>query len=254
MRFSDLHLLNSGYRRTLQFYMTAPAPCPYIEGKKERKAFTNLSIPDADSVHNTLSQSGFRRSQSIAYRPTCPNCNACRSVRVPVRDFEHGRRWRRILRQNQDIVASPARMQPSREQYRLLKAYLETRHGDGGMASMTFRDYASMIIDSPVESLIIEYRLGEAEDAPLVAASICDILRDGLSMVYSFFDPAHAKRSLGSLMVLEHINRASELGLPHVYLGYWVAQSPKMAYKRQFWPLEVLNGEEWLLMQPPNKA
>ena len=254
MRFGDLHLLNQGYRRTLQFYMTAPAPCPYLEGKKERKAFTNLTIPDADAVHSSLSQLGFRRSQSIAYRPTCPNCNACRSVRVPVRDFIPNRRWRRVLNQNKDIVASPARMQPSREQYRLLKAYLDDRHVDGGMATMTFRDYASMVTDSPVESLIIEYRIGEEADAPLIAASISDVMRDGLSMVYSFFDPAHAKRSLGSLMILEHINRAAELGLPHTYLGYWVAGSPKMEYKRQFWPLEVLNGDEWLLMEPPNKG
>jgi len=229
--------------------MTAPAPCPYLEGKRERKAFTSLVIPDADSVHNLLSNAGFRRSQSIAYRPACPNCNACRSVR----DFEVRRRWRRIHAKNKDVVASPARAQVSREQYRLLKKYLATRHEDGGMAAMNYRDYASMISDSPVQSLIIEYRLGEAPDAPLIAASVSDILRDGLSMVYSFFDPDYASRSLGSLMILEHIDRAAELGLPHVYLGYWVSGSQKMEYKRQFWPLEVLNGEDWQLMPPPDK-
>ena len=253
MRFGDLHLLNQGFRRSLQFYMTASAPCPYIEGKRERKAFTSLAIPDADSVHNLLSNAGFRRSQSIAYRPACPNCNACRSVRVPVRDFETGRRWRRIHKKNSDVVASPARAQVSREQFRLLKKYLALRHQDGGMATMNYRDYASMISDSPVQSLIVEYRLGDAPDAPLIAASVSDILRDGLSMVYSFFDPDHASRSLGSLMILEHISRAAELGLPHVYLGYWVSGSPKMEYKRQFWPLEVLNGEDWQLMPPPDK-
>lgn len=254
MRFGDLHLLNQGYRRTLQFYMTAPAPCPYLEGRKERKAFTNLTIPDADAVHNALSQAGFRRSQTIAYRPTCPSCNACRSVRVPVRDFEPDRRWRRVLSRNRDIVASPARNDANREQFRLLKTYLDARHEDGGMSAMTYRDYASMVSDSPVQSLVIEYRMGDGPDAPLVATSITDILRDGLSMVYSFFDPACSARSLGTLMVLEHIARTAELGLPHLYLGYWVAGSPKMDYKRQYWPLEVLSGDEWRLMDPPQKT
>lgn len=254
MRFGDLHLLNRGYRRTLQFYMTAPAPCPYLEGKRERKAFTNLAISDADSVHNTLTQFGFRRSQSIAYRPTCPNCNACRSVRVLVRDFDMTKRWRRVLSRNKDVIASPARNDARREQYRLLKKYLKTRHEEGGMSGMGFRDYASMVSDSPVQSLVIEYRLGEGPDAPLIGASISDILQDGLSMVYSFFDPDYSNRSLGTLMILEHISRAAELGLPHVYLGYWVKNSPKMDYKRSFQPLEVLSGDEWRLMDQTNNA
>lgn len=251
MKFGDSHLFRQGYRRTLQFYMTAPSPCPYLMGKRERKAFTNLAIPDADLVHNTLSQSGFRRSQSIAYRPACPSCNACRSVRVPVRDFELTKRWRRVVNRNKDIVASPARAVATRQQYRLLKKYLNTRHEAGGMSDMSYRDYNSMLTDSPVQSLLIEYRLGDEPDAPLIGAAISDVLRDGLSMVYSFFDPAYASRSLGSLMVLEHIRRAAELGLPHVYLGYWVEGSGKMDYKRQFTPLEVLEGERWQLMDAP---
>ncbi len=252
MKFGDSHLFQQGYRRTLQFYMTAPAPCPYLEHMKERKAFTNLAISDADAVHNALSHAGFRRSQSIAYRPACPNCNACRSVRVLVREFELSRRWRRLCNRNADIVAKPAASEPSREQYRLLKTYLKARHDEGGMSEMTYRDYASMVADSPVQSLIFEYRLGKAQDAPLVAAAITDVLRDGFSMVYSFFDPAYASRSLGSYMILEHISRAAEHGLPHVYLGYWVKDSPKMNYKRQFWPLEVLNGDRWDIMTDPN--
>lgn len=254
MRFGDLHLLKNRYGRSLQFYITAPAPCPYVSGRLERKAFTTLNVREADDLHNMLSNAGFRRSQSIAYRPACSNCNACRSVRVLVRDFEYDRRWRRVLTKNSGIVASPARAQVSREQYRLLKKYLASRHASGGMTAMTYKDYASMVSDSPVQSLIIEYRLGEEADAPLVAASITDVLRDGLSMVYSFFDPDMASRSLGSLMILEHISRTAELGLPHVYLGYWVSGSSKMDYKRKFRPLEVLKGEEWWLMPPPNKA
>ena len=254
MRFGDLNFLNQGYRQTLQFYMTAPAPCPYIDGNQERKAFTSLDISDADTIHNALSLSGFRRSQSIAYRPACTNCNACRSVRVPVREFEQNKRWRRVYRQNRDILVSPARNHASREQYRLLKKYLDIRHHDGGMSAMTFRDYVSMVNDCPVQNLIIEYRLGDDGDGPLIGATICDVLRDGLSMVYSFFDPAYSQRSLGSCLILDHIERARELGLPHLYLGYWVKGSPKMDYKRQFWPLEILSGDTWNLMAEPNKA
>lgn len=250
MKFGDSSLFQQGYRRTLQFYMTAPAPCPYLPHKRERKAFTNLAIPDADSVHNALSQAGFRRSQSIAYRPACPSCNACRSVRVPVRDFELTRRWRRLQNRNNDIVSKPEHSEASREQYRLLKRYLEARHEEGGMSEMTYRDYVSMVADSPVQSLVLEYRLGEK----LVAAAITDVLRDGLSMVYSFFDPDQSARSLGSYMVLDHIARSADLGLPHLYLGYWVKDSPKMNYKSQFWPLEVLDGESWTLLEQDTKS
>ncbi|MEM9670465.1 MAG: arginyltransferase [Pseudomonadota bacterium] len=248
MKFGDSHLFQPGYRRALRFYMTAPAPCPYLDGMRERKAFTNLSVPDADAVHSLLSESGFRRSQGIAYRPACPRCNACKSVRVPVRDFTFTKRWRRTLRKNSNIVATPVKAVATRQQYRLLKRYLETRHEDGGMADMGFRDYANMVSESPVKSLIVEYRESEDLDAPLIGAAISDVLRDGLSMVYSFFDPKLSSRSLGNYMILEHIQRAATHGLPHVYLGYWVDGSPKMDYKRQYWPLEVLNGETWELM------
>lgn len=249
MKFSDSQLFQTGYRRTLRFYMTAPAPCPYLDGKRERKAFTSLSITDPDNVHSMLSQAGFRRSQGIAYRPACPNCNACRSVRVPVRDFEISKRWRRILNRNAAITARPVRPEASREQFDLLKRYLDRRHPRGGMSEMTFRDYASMVTESPVSSLVMEYRDGPEADAPLIAASISDVLRDGLSMVYSFYDPDLTCRSLGNYMILEHIRRAGEHGLPHVYLGYWIEGSPKMDYKKQYAPLEVLNGDTWQLLE-----
>ncbi len=245
MTFSDAYNQINGFRRTLKFYMTATSPCPYLDGKRERKAFTSLSISDADAVHNALSQSGFRRSQTIAYRPNCPSCNACRSVRVPVRDFEFKRRRRRILSRNKDIIGTPTKSEASREQYRLLKKYLASRHPGGGMSDMSSRDYFSMVNDSPVQGMVLEYRLGDDPDAPLLAAAITDIMRDGLSMVYSFFDPDFSNRSLGNYVILDHIQRTADLGLPHVYLGYWVENSPKMAYKRDFAPLEVLNGDTW---------
>ena len=225
--------------------MTNPSPCPYLPGLKERKAFTNLAIGDADLVHNSLSQAGFRRSQTIAYRPACPRCNACRSVRVPTREFALSRNDRRTLNRNTSLVRRPVESQPSREQYRLLKSYLKSRHDGAGMSDMSYREYSAMVSGSPVQSLIFEYRDGPEEDAPLIAASLTDVLRDGFSMVYTFFDPALSSRGLGHYLILDHILHAQELGLPHVYLGYWVKGSQKMDYKRRYRPLEVLDGDSW---------
>ena len=245
MKLNDSQTFPIGLKRNLRFFLTNPAPCPYLPGKRERKAFTSLAVSDADYLHNTLSQSGFRRSQGIAYRPACPACNACRSVRVDARGFQLSRNQRRVVSRNKDLVRTPVPAQPTRGQFRLLREYLKARHDGGGMSEMTYRDYVNMVSDSPVRSLIFEYRLGEDLDSPLVACSITDVLRDGLSMVYTFFDPKEERRSLGRLMILDHIRQVQELGLPHVYLGYWINGSAKMDYKRDYQPLEVLEGETW---------
>ena len=249
MKIGDSNLLPPGIRQTLRFYLTNPSPCPYLEGKSERKAFTNLAVGDADALHNALSQTGFRRSQGIAYRPACPGCNACRSVRTRVREFELSKSWRRVLNTNADLVREPVEPRATREQFRLLKRYLAGRHEGGGMSAMSYREYASMVNDSPVKSVIFEYRNGPGDDAPLVAASVTDVLSDGLSMVYTFFDPSTPRRSLGTFMILDHIRYAAELGAPHVYLGYWVKGSPKMDYKRRFEPLDILDGDEWVPLE-----
>jgi leucyl-tRNA---protein transferase len=245
MKFTDAQILPAGLERSLRFYVTSPSPCPYLPGKRERKAFTNLAVPDADSIHNSLSQAGFRRSQTIAYRPACLRCNACRSVRVPTREFTPSRNDRRAIARNSTVVRRPVEATATREQFRLLKAYVQTRHDKGGMSDMTYRDYMTMVGGSPVQSLIFEYRDGAEEDSPLVAVSITDVLRDGFSMVYTFFDPDMDSRGLGHYLILDHIRHAQDLGLPHVYLGYWVKGSPKMDYKRRYKPLEVLDGDQW---------
>lgn len=245
MKYKDSNIPPRGLDRSLRFYVTNLSPCPYLDGQYERKAFTNLAITDADAIHNVLGQSGFRRSQSIAYRPICPRCNACRSVRVNSRDYEFSKSERRFLNKNQHLVRTPAKAQPTREQFRLLKNYLKTRHQKGGMAEMHYRDYANMIGTSPVQTLIFEYRDGEGDDAPLVAAALSDVMRDGFSMVYTFFDPQCDAQSLGHFMILDHIKHAQERGLPHVYLGYWVKNSAKMAYKQRYQPLEILEGDVW---------
>ena len=234
-----------GIRRGLRFYVTGPTPCPYLPNQYERKAFTHLSQAAPDTLHHQLSEAGFRRSQSVAYRPACPSCNACRSVRVDTMRFKPSRNQARILRRNADLVRRPVEAKATREQYRLLKHYLMSRHEGGGMSEMGFREYAGMVNETPVQTLIFEYRQGPEENAPLVAVALTDVLRDGFSMVYTFFDTRQPKRSLGTYMILDHIVSAGAYGLPHVYLGYWIKESPKMDYKRRFKPLEVLDGPVW---------
>jgi leucyl-tRNA---protein transferase len=239
-------------RDTPQFYLTAPSPCPYLAGKEERKVFTHLVGERAGTLNNILTQGGFRRSQSIAYRPACEGCRACISVRVVANDFRPSQSMRRIMRRNADIDAQMRIAVPTSEQYAIFRAYLDSRHRDGGMADMTVLDYAMMVEDSHIETRIIEYRrkdpdapAGKRSAGELVAIALTDVLGDGLSMVYSFFEPDQAARSLGTFMVLDHIARAKSMGLSYVYLGYWVRGSRKMDYKGRFLPQERLMPEGW---------
>jgi arginine-tRNA-protein transferase len=236
--------------RKMKFYLTSPQPCPYLPGKMERKVFANLAVDGAVNLNDSLTRNGFRRSQTIAYRPACKACGACRSVRIDVAAFTMTRRWKRVLAKNAMLEREPCNARGTREQFRLLKKYLNERHPGGGMTEMEIRDYAGMVDASPVRTVVFEYRnrVGadpQADDASLQAAALTDVLRDGLSMVYSFFKPDLSPRSVGAFMVLDHIRLASELGLPYVYLGYWVKGSDKMGYKSDFMPLEVFDGETW---------
>ena len=239
-------------RDTPQFYLTAPSPCPYLAGKEERKVFTHLVGERAGELNNILSQGGFRRSQSIAYRPACEGCRSCVSVRVVANEFEASRSMRRIVNRNSDIVGEMKIAVPTSEQYSIFRAYLDSRHRDGGMADMTVLDYAMMIEDSHVDTRVIEYRRRGPDSAingrgtgELLAVALSDVLNDGLSMVYSFFEPGEAERSLGTFMILDHIERARKMGLAYVYLGYWVAGSRKMDYKGRFLPQERLMPSGW---------
>lgn len=245
MKLDESLFLLPGIRHGLRFYVTSASPCPYLPGQIERKGFTHLTQDNPDALHDQLSRAGFRRSQGVAYRPACPTCNACRSVRVDVPNFTPSRNQRRVIRTNADLVRKPVEARANREYFRLLKTYLRSRHDGGGMSDMGYREFCAMINDSPVQTLMFEYRVGEGENAPLVAVSLTDVLRDGFSMVYTFFDPSLRRRSLGSYMILDHIEHAGNLGLPHLYLGYWIKNSEKMDYKRRFQPLEVLDGGRW---------
>jgi arginine-tRNA-protein transferase len=239
-------------RDTPQFFLTSPSPCPYLAGKLERKVFTHLVGERAAAVNDLLTQGGFRRSQSIAYRPACDACRACVSVRVLAREFRPSRTFRRVLGANRDVVGSERPAAPTAEQYSLFRSYLDARHATGGMIDMTVLDYSMMIEDSHVQTKLIEYRrrgidsriTGRGE-GPLLAVALTDVLSDGLSMVYSYYDPDQYSRSLGTYIILDHIARAKAMNLPYVYLGYWVEGSPKMDYKRRFLPQERLGHEGW---------
>jgi arginyl-tRNA--protein-N-Asp/Glu arginylyltransferase len=229
-----------------QFFITAPSPCPYLPGRVERKVFTHLVGQDARALNTQLSQGGFRRSQNIAYRPACEGCAACVSVRVPVNSFDPGRTFRRVLKINADLDVRVVRPKATSEHYSLFRSYIDTRHGDGGMADMSVLDFAAMVDDNFVDNRLVEYRLG-GEDGELIAAVLIDLLGDGISMIYSFYDPELGARSLGTFMILDNIARARKLGLPYLYLGYWVRGSHKMDYKARFLPQERLTADGWLL-------
>ena len=239
-------------RDTPQFYLTAPSPCPYLAGKEERKVFTHLVGEKAGELNDLLTHGGFRRSQSIAYRPACEGCRACVSVRVIAEEFQPTRNMRRVLERNADVIGDMRVAVPTSEQYSVFRGYLDSRHRDGGMADMTVLDYAMMVEDSHVETRLVEYRrrgpdsrFTERGTGPLLAVSLTDVLSDGLSMVYSFYDPDVADRSLGTFMILDHIGRARRMGLAYVYLGYWVQGSRKMDYKGRFLPQERLMPDKW---------
>lgn len=235
-----------------QFYLTAPTPCPYLPGREERKVFTHVIGKRAHELNDTLTQSGFRRSQTIAYRPACEGCKACVSVRVLTQAFRPSRGFRRVIERNDDLIGAWRGAEPTSEQYSLFRAYLDRRHTGGGMADMSALDYAMMVEDSHINTRIVEYRRRGPDSAitgrgvgELVGVCLTDVLADGLSMVYSFYDPDGEARSPGTFMILDHIRRARLLGLPHVYLGYWIEGSRKMAYKARFTPQERLGSQGW---------
>src|ERR1700736_4647998 len=239
-------------RNTPQFYLTAPSPCPYLPGQEERKVFTHLVGERAAQLNDLLTHGGFRRSQSIAYRPACETCRACISVRVLVEDFRPTRSMRRVIERNRDVVGEMRVPVPTSEQYSVFRSYLDARHRDGGMADMTVLDYAMMVEDSHVDTRMIDYRQRTSErsshdlgNGRLVSVALTDVLSDGLSMVYSYYDSDESSRSLGTFMILDHIERAHRMGLSYVYLGYWVEGSRKMAYKGRFLPQQRLAPDGW---------
>lgn len=231
-----------GYGQHNFFVATRAMPCPYIAGRMERKVVTDLDVADAAKLYELLSRAGFRRSHGLAYRPACPGCTACVPVRIDAGAFRPDRSFRRILKVNDDLIAEEVGAIATAEQYRLFIHYQKARHNDGEMSTMSFRDYRAMVEDSPIDTGLVEFRDG---DGRLIGALLADRQLDALSAVYSFFDPDLKRRSLGTYMVLWLVERAREASLPYVYLGYWIPDSPKMAYKARFRPLQGLSSDGW---------
>lgn len=243
-----------------QFYVTAPQPCPYLPGQSERKLFTALTGDGARALNDTLSKQGFRRSQNVLYRPACSECTACLSARIRVADFQPSRSQKRTLARNGHLVREATSPWATDEQFALFRRYLDSRHADGGMADMDIFEFAAMIEETPVRSRVIEYterpegapRTRRGSGRQLVAVCLTDVLDDGLSLVYSFYDPERVKDGLGTYMILDHVALARQVGLPYVYLGYWVRGSAKMAYKARFGALEVFRDGQWVDLGDPD--
>ena len=233
-----------------QFYVTAPQPCPYLEGRLERKLFTALQGDDAQRLNDGLSKQGFRRSQNVLYRPSCADCAACLSARISVADFTLSKSQKRALRRNARLKRRATSPWATEDQYDLFRRYLGDRHAAGGMADMDAFEFAAMIEETPIRTRVIEYC--DPKSSNLIAVCLTDILDDGVSMVYSFFEPGRTRDSLGTYIILDHIRIAREMGVPYVYLGYWVPGSDKMNYKAGFSGLEVYVGGNWERMRNPD--
>lgn len=253
------HRMTEQQKQFPEFYVTSAQPCPYLPGRLERKLFTHLTHDKALGMIDNLLKGGFRRSQNIAYMPYCDGCQACVSVRILVDEFQPARSMRRTLSRNRDLASRRINALPTSEQYNLFRSYIDARHSNGGMAEMSVLDYAMMVEDSVIKTFLTEYRakpdnpLDQAsmEAWPLTAVALCDRLSDGISMVYSFYDPSTEDRSLGTYMILEHVEYARRLGLPYLYLGYWIDGSRKMSYKTRFQPQEHLRANGWVRAEPP---
>ncbi|MCL4105331.1 UNVERIFIED_CONTAM: hypothetical protein GTU68_055462 [Idotea baltica] len=230
-----------------QFYVTAPQPCPYLDGRMERKLFTALQGDNAELLNDSLSKQGFRRSQNVLYRPSCADCSACLSARIRVADFVPTKSQKRVTKRNAHLARTGTAPWATEDQFDLFRHYLDQRHADGGMADMDIFEFAAMIEETPIRSRVVEYRAPSSDDPKglLTAVSLTDVLSDGLSMVYSFYQPHLHRQSLGTYVILDHIKIAQEAGLPFVYLGYWVPGSQKMGYKANFSGLEVYRRGQW---------
>ncbi|MEH3105877.1 MAG: arginyltransferase [Sphingomonas fennica] len=237
-----------------RFFVTTPSPCPYLAGRTERKVFTELSGENAGELNDALGRIGFRRSQSVAYRPSCVDCQACVSVRVVAGEFRANATQRKLMRRHQDLVVTACKPWTTEEQFALLRRYLAERHPGGGMAEMDELDFADMVEQTPVNTYVVEYREPSQGGRPgrLVGACLTDHQADGLSMVYSFFEPDAAVRpGLGTYIIIDHIQRAAAADMPYVYLGYWVEGSARMQYKVRYRPIERLTPSGWARFDPP---
>lgn len=223
------------------FYTTKPAPCDYLPAETESKTAVDLNGANAQAWANALSRAGFRRSHNVCYIPSCPECRACVSVRIRAADFRPSKKMNKTLRQNKTVDVRVMPNIASVEHYALFKSYLARRHAGGAMESMNFEDYRAMIEDCPVDCCLLE----ACDGAQTAGVMLVDVLDDGLSAVYSFFDPARARDSMGTFLILKLVELAVKMQKPYVYLGYMIKKLSNMRYKERFAPLEYCRGGVW---------
>ncbi|PWB48230.1 MAG: arginyltransferase [Nitrosomonadales bacterium] len=225
----------------LQFYLTAPYPCSYLPDREARsEVVTPNELVDA-AVYSRLIRAGFRRSGLYTYRPQCGQCHACVPVRLVAEDFKPSRSQRRAWSRNQHLRADLREQVFEPEHYQLYRRYQASRHAGGGMDQGGEEQYRSFLLQSGVTSLLVEFR----DETALRMVSLVDVVEDGLSSVYTFFDPELPQAGFGTYSILWQVELCRRLGLPYLYLGYWIAESGKMAYKASFRPLQGLVNGAW---------
>lgn len=225
------------------FYKTKPSPCPYLPNRFETKILTNLNHHNAEFLYESLLNLGFRRSQTIAYKPVCQNCSACQSIRVITSEFKLSKTHKRILKYNQNLYRKISPPYLKYAHYELYQAYINHRHVGEEMAKMTFDDIQAMVEQTTIDTVIVEYYHTDTHE--LYGWVITDLTQNGPSMVYSVFNPEYEKNSLGTFAILNHIDFALELGMPYVHLGYWIKECQKMTYKINFTPYELYINLQW---------
>lgn len=233
----------------LQLYLTQESPCAYLANRDSANVVPDPAVRMTAVLYDRLIERGFRRSGDHVYRPHCPSCKACVPLRVPVNGFTPRRTDRRLLRVNHDIVARPLPAVFNDEHFELYRRYISHRHPGGGMEDPEPEDYMGFLSAEWSRTRFAEFRRGDE----LLAIAVYDIVRDGLSAVYTFFDPAQERRALGRQAVLWEITEAKKMGMEYLYLGYWIEASPKMAYKIDYQPAEGLIDERWVAIRPPEK-
>lgn len=229
----------------LQFYATAPYPCSYLPDRMARSQVATPAHLVTDEIYAPLMRAGFRRSGVFTYRPHCDACQSCVPVRLPVAELQLKRSQKRALRQHADLVAQEHALEFNPKHYALYARYQRSRHPGGGMDEDGQEQYAQFLLQSQVDTRLVEF--SDADGLQMV--SLIDVLDDGLSAVYTFFNPDRPQASYGTYAILWQAAQAMRLGLPYLYLGYWIAESPKMAYKARFHPLEGYRDKHWIRLE-----